>query len=83
MENNKKLNFASIAIDIVVILIAIAIAFFAIKSINPAIPEVPSQANQDGNLKTDLYKKVTNPTNYGSPISTDVGFGRENPFAPY
>lgn len=83
MENKKKFSLNSLITIIIIIVLGVAMAVLATVTIMPQstnvqIPEKPLEVNKK------IYDKVTNPLNYGVPVSPDEeGFGRANPFAPY
>jgi len=83
MENNKKTNYIRLSITVLLFLVLILALVLAYKLIFLDKVSVTNESS-DIIINEDKYKKVINPTNYGTPISTsEEGFGRENPFLPY
>lgn len=83
MEPNKILKKTLFWIVIVVIVLALAGAYYAYVSITAPKTTVTGAVNSS-DLNNKIYDELSKPRDYGAPISTDeAGYGRPNPFAPY
>ncbi|MCL5410684.1 MAG: hypothetical protein M1324_02380 [Patescibacteria group bacterium] len=83
MENKLKDNLAIIIFIVLISLVGLFSANFALKNISPTQNNQQSIKKEEIEINKKTYDAIAKPSNYNSTISLESGFGRENPFAPY
>jgi len=83
MNNNQQIRTASLAITLAIVVIGLAAIWFTYNTVSP-VDTKSVEINSPVEVNKNVYDKVTSPEKFGADISTsEEGYGRENPFAPY